>query len=124
MASRLALVTILLVELSARPGLVRAVEWCAATLGHSRFAGPFRRRASRITVGPFQIRGGAWSRELAVSQARERLARSGPSGRSAEVLAQVWNGPRWAEMGGPLTYAEALRVARPYALRLLSPAPF
>lgn len=115
-----ALVAVLLVEMSARRRAVRALEWAVA-LPLRKFPCPAVRRAGmKITTGPFQMSGGPWSREEAVSAARERLHRCGLAEHSIPDLARCWNGNLFAEMAGPLDYANALSITWPEAARLVA----
>lgn len=118
-ASRVALVTVLLVEMTARPALARAVEWLVALPLRSCLGGPLRARGQRMTVGPLQLRGGPWSPTAAVEEASMQLRQRCPNPSDPEELARAWNGPAATRAGTGLKYATAVRVVRAEADRLV-----
>lgn len=116
---RVALVSILLVEQSARPPLVRALEWAVALPSRILTRRGTTWRAAKITVGPLQLRGGAWRRDRAVGQAADILTHSQIDLANLDEIARCWNGPATTTASSRFTYAEALRMAQPLAIRLL-----
>ncbi len=115
-----ALVAILLVEMTARPLAARALEWMIALPLRSPMGGPWRDLGRRITVGPLQLRGGARSRDTAISQARALLRHAGVDAKNMDELATFWNGPLALDRAGALCYSDALEIAHPLARRLLA----
>lgn len=117
-ATQVALTAILLVELSARGRLERALEW--VTFFVLRFApySAWRRRGRRLTLGPLQIAGGPWHRIDAIRRARELLRDAGFSAeKGMNDVARCWNGPALVT-AGTLNYVDALCIAHPEAERL------
>ncbi len=112
------LIAILLVEMSARPQLARALEWAVALPLRSAPQGPWTQLGRRITVGPLQLRNGAFKRVRAIEEARAVLHSWGGNPRDFEGLAQLWNGPLSARGSSSVRYDDALRLAYPLAVRL------
>ncbi len=115
---RLMLLSLLLVECSARPRVARVVEW--STVGASRAFLPrelgARFRASR-TLGVFQQRGPPFRKRAAVHAALTLLrARPGAS-TDRSIAARHWNGPS-ADQGRTLSYVRAMSLAEAHAIHL------
>jgi len=117
-AIREALVALLLVESTARPLDARFVEWATRVLLLSVPLGNVRRRGRSLTVGPLQLRGGAWSRTAAVTQARTLLNDVFNGQPDVEALAACWNG-RGPDGFPQAPYVRALSLVQPIAAGLL-----
>lgn len=100
-----ALAAVLLVEMSVRGRLARAVEWIAWWLGRSILPGDLRPK----TRGPLQLEDAPFDFAEAVQRAARRL-RDVPEG--DEALARAWNGAASRQPGALIGYASALRLAR------------
>lgn len=92
------------VESAARPLSRRVIEWTAQT------ALIATRRRHRLTVGPFQIRGGPWDLEVAVHKAVQSVAALDTH--TSAAVAHLWNGPE-AHRGGSqlLNYPQCIELA-------------
>lgn len=120
---RVALVSILLVEMTGRPGWFRALEWMVA-ISTRRFPNAkVRSFGSRLTVGPLQLGGGAWDRKVAVESALLRLSIHVTEGGfpDSTTLALIWNGPL-ANVRNPIAYREALDLSFPLSTVILMAA--
>jgi hypothetical protein len=114
---RVALITILLVEMSARAAPERGLEWVASLVLRFAPCARWRKRGQQLTLGPFQLRSGPWRRADAVAHARSILHGLAATGDDINVVARCWNGPA-AATAAVLPYAEALRIAHSEAERL------
>jgi hypothetical protein len=99
------LLAILLVEMTARPQLARALEWLLVLLGRSLF---LPKRWLPSTLGPFQMRDAPLAFEKAAHNAARQI-QSKPY--DVDCLARFWHGAAGRERGSRVGYAEALRVA-------------
>jgi hypothetical protein len=90
---------LMLVEMSARPTLVRAGEWLAWWASGKRVA---------ATRGPFQLRNAPWSFSEAVRDAEQRVADVATDA----DLARLWYGRAGREPGSRVAYLVALTEAR------------
>lgn len=116
---RAILLAILLVECTARPKVVRAIEWVVAVPLRTGLLGNGARSVGEgITVGPFQQPASPFRREAAVTVAANRLTMRPGTVQSTTEMARYWNGPA-SETNGPMPYGRAIRLALPYAERLL-----
>lgn len=107
---RLALVSILLVEMTARPTWFRALEWIVAfSVSHCRIE-QVRRVRNSLTLGPLQISGASWDRNAAVQQALARLRIDSLSMMDADRLAVLWNGPLGDRLH-PVAYSDVIQLA-------------
>lgn len=105
------LVAISLVERSARPIDARALEWLVAIPLRAGLLGArLRRRAERISVGPFQIRGAPFRLRDCVYQALCLVRENNLTSISLDEVAAIWNGP-FADHSGPIPYTVALELA-------------
>jgi hypothetical protein len=102
---RRVLLAILMVEMTARPTSIRALEWAVYGLGRCLFL-PERWLPS--TLGPFQMRGAPFAFERAALLATHRI-----QGRlyDPRLLAHSWHGAAGRERGARVGYAQALQVA-------------
>jgi len=103
----LILQAILLVEMSQRPIIWRAVERALDLLQACL------RLNRRLTLGPFQMRHASFRPSAQVKQAIELLTSMPQSSEDALVsdLARFWNGSSVRQPGSSMSYADALRLA-------------
>jgi hypothetical protein len=99
------LLAILLVEMTARPTLVRMLEWALALTGRW-LALPVRWLPS--TLGPFQMRDAPFAFQQAARVAAKRIEHEPYD---AVSLARSWHGAAGRERGARVGYADALRIA-------------
>lgn len=117
---RIALASILLTEMTARPSWFRAIEWIVALLARKAAAHHMlQASAARITVGPLQISGAPWSRNRAVAIAVNRIRCSEGTIADTSALATSWNGAN-ANMRRPIAYSEVLELAIPFAIAMVN----
>lgn len=118
-SAQAALMTIWLIEMSARPAVARAAEWAASWLLRP-IPAAVRRRSQTITLGPLQMRGARWSPRAAVELAINRLLHSSVDWADAESLADYWHGPASHLYTSTLSYRRAIDIARPFAGNILA----
>lgn len=113
-AEAVAVLAILLVEMSARTASMRAIEWIAAAVLRAGLLGRWgKERAARMTLGPLQMRAAPFMMDAALREAQRRVSRVEPL--DAPSLAAAWNGPRADSANRPVPYTEALETALPIA---------
>lgn len=97
--------SILAIELVARPTIVRLVEWLAVSV-------VLRRLARRITVGPYQIEGGPFSLKAATNEALRILSTVNQN--DLARIACIWNGPAAKRRTRPdlWSYEEMLYISK------------
>jgi hypothetical protein len=100
------LLAILLVEMSARSGTCRAVEWILAFLARTFRIRCVMRRPR--TLGPFQMQNAPFHFEQAVAKAASLIERQP---REVESIARFWHGVAQRERGARVGYATALQIA-------------
>lgn len=114
------LVAVLLIECSARPRIVRILEWSVAFVFRSGLLGDrARRRGHAMTVGPLQMKAAPFNREAAVEAALFLLGKECEVLKSPWQLAELWNGPGANSVDQILPYGIALELAIPIAERIL-----
>lgn len=103
--TKLLVAGILCVEISARPGPIRVLEWIWQFF--LRIVGS----PTKLTLGPFQIRDGPWDLEQAAKIACRSIREANCV--DARSASYVWNGPLAAESNfdGSLSYEQCLKVA-------------
>lgn len=119
-AEKEALLTLMLVESTARPRLARLMEWLVVfPLRKGMLGSVGRNRARKMSVGPLQMRGAPFNRRKAICMALLRL-REGPSvADQVDELGRYWNGLRADDDAHPIRYSDALALVRPIARRSL-----
>lgn len=115
---QLALVSILLAEMTARPTWFRAIEWIVAfSLSHCRIK-RVRRSGNCLTLGPLQISGASWDRDTAVQQGLARLRIDSHALTDPGRLAVLWNGPL-GDRVHPVAYSEVIELAFRSSIHLI-----
>ncbi len=113
------LVSLLLVECTARPTVARSIEWLISWWLRSGILGSTAvGRARAMTLGPLQVRSTSFARHAVVQEALANLGCLRGMHCDAELLAGHWNG---SPGGRPRPdYVEALVYAERYASALLT----
>lgn len=101
---------LLAVESSARPRLLRYMEWAMTAVAWlpSTVIRPLRRRLDRMTLGPLQVACAGVRFDDQVAVARQRI---GQSLFDIEEVARSYHGAAGRQPGSAIGYADALRCA-------------